>query len=308
MCGGMGAGRRLSSSGNLVKMPSVIQRCRTKLAESPFLWRWGRNFDRALKQAMDSRDSKSTHEFVSLLRGDGIVATRAEDLLDDGGLRCLKEVIEEVRLLLPRSHHAARSRKNNERKDYLISLLPAEFDLESPFVRLAIHPAILLVANQYLGLRSSLRAINVWVNRPNSELPKESQLWHRDGDDRMILKVFVYLVDVDMGNGPFWFIPGTHQQRCVSSDSSAEPPRIEDQVMRAWIGESRWKAFTGSTGTIIFADTTGLHKGGKCDERARVLLTFEYVSGASPYPREFTLRTATGLSQLDPPQVYALVS
>lgn len=289
-------------------MPSVIQRCRATLAQSPFLWRWGRNFDRALKQAIDVRSGKPTQEFVDLLRRDGIVTTSAEALLDDSGRRCLKEVIEEVRPLLPSSHHAARSLINNEKKDYLVSVLPPQFDLESPFIRLAIHPALLLVANQYLGLRSSLRAINVWVNWPTADPPKESQLWHRDGDDRMILKVFVYLVDVDMGNGPFWFIPGTHQQRCVAPDSSAEPQRIADEVMRSWIGEDRWKACIGSTGTIILADTTGLHKGGKCEERARVLLTFEYVSGASHYPREFTLRTVAGLSQLDPPQVYALVS
>lgn len=266
-----------------------------------------RNFDRALKQAIDARGSKSGCELVDFLRGDGIVARRAEDLLDERGLRCLNEIMEEVRLLL-RSHPEAGRPKTNEKKDYLISLLPAEFDLDSPFVKLAIHPAILLVANQYLGLRSSLRAINVWINRPTAEPPKESQLWHRDGDDRMIIKVFIYLGDVDKGNGPFWFIPGTHMQRCVSSDQAPEPPRIEDQVMRAWIKESQWRAFTGPIGTIIFADTTGLHKGGKCEERTRAVLTFEYVSGASPYPREFTLRTAAGLSKLDPSQVYALVS
>lgn len=175
-------------------------------------------------------------------------------------------------------------------------------------MRLAIHPAILLVANQYLGLRSSLRAINLWVNRPTPERPTESQLWHRDGDDRMILKVFIYLVDVDMDNGPFWFIPGTHLRRCISPGSVAEPPRIDDQAMRMLIGDEQWKSFTGPSETIIFADTTGLHKGGKCDMRERILLTFEYVSGASPYPREFTLRSEGGLSGLNPQQVYALLS
>lgn len=288
--------------------PSAIKRLGTSLLQSPFLWRWGRNFDRALKQTIDSQARKGKHKFVELLRTDGIVAGSAEDFFDEDGICCLNEVMAEVPLLMRSVTDDGVRLRRSDRKHYLTSLLPREFDLDSPFVRLAIHPAILLVANQYLGLRSSLRAINLWVNLPTPEPPTESQLWHRDGDDRMILKVFVYLVDVDMGNGPFWFIPGTHLRRRISPGSVAEPPRIDDQAMRMLIRDEQWTPFTGPSGTLIFADTTGLHKGGKCDERERIVLTFEYVSGASPYPREFTLRSEGGLSGLNPQQVYALLS
>jgi hypothetical protein len=287
---------------------STIKRFRTALLQSPFLWRWGRNFDRALKQTIDSQVRKGRHKFVDFLRTDGIVSGSAQDFFDEDGICCLSEVMAEVPLLMRSGAQEGARLRKSDRKNYLTSLLPREFDLDSAFVRLAIHPAILLVANQYLGLRSSLRAINLWVNRPTPERPTESQLWHRDGDDRMILKVFIYLVDVDMDNGPFWFIPGTHLRRCISPGSVAEPPRIDDQAMRMLIGDEQWKSFTGPSETIIFADTTGLHKGGKCDMRERILLTFEYVSGASPYPREFTLRSEGGLSGLNPQQVYALLS
>jgi ectoine hydroxylase-related dioxygenase (phytanoyl-CoA dioxygenase family) len=33
--------------------------------------------------------------------------------------------------------------------------------------------------------------------------------WHRDYNDQHLVKVFVYLVDVDEGTGPFEYVPGS---------------------------------------------------------------------------------------------------
>ena len=243
---------------------------------------------------------------LDALRSEGIVTCRADDLLDERGIQCLNEVRREVERLL-QDDQAQGTLTRNHGKDYLTSLLGKQFDLDSPFLALALHPLFLRTANGYLGLRSVLRAVNVWMNRPTPSPAKESQLWHRDGDDRMILKVFIYLGDVDLDNGPFWFIPRSHLKRVGTVTRPLEAARVDDQDMRSWIADNQWKVCTGPTGTIIFADTTGFHKGGKCDKRSRILLTFEYVSGASPYPREFQLRSDAGMEDLNPLQRYALL-
>ena len=282
-----------------------LQKIKSRMARAPFVWRWALNFDRTVRHMIDSRDRRPDQTLVELLHRDGIAACRADDVLDERGMHCLHEATSEVERLLDGNDTAAGKCKSNPGKDYLTSLLGTEFDLDSPFLRLAIHPFFLDIANGYLGLRSCLRAINVWVNRPTPSPPKESQLWHRDGDDRVILKVFIYLADVDFDNGPFWFIPGTHVKRSWTA-AAGEPARWTDEQMRASIADGRWKAYTGPARTTIFADTTGFHKGGKCDQRSRVLLTFQYVSAASSYPREFQLRSSIDMRGLDPLQRYAL--
>ena len=55
---------------------------------------------------------------------------------------------------------------------------------------------MLALANAYMGMRSYLRAVDMWLNLPTGEPPKLSQLWHRDYDDIRNVKVFVYLTDV----------------------------------------------------------------------------------------------------------------
>jgi hypothetical protein len=169
-------------------------------------------------------------------------------------------------------------------------LLSNDIDFQSPFLRLALHHPLLKVVNGYLGLRSRLRAINVWLNLPDDGPAKESQLWHRDGDDLQIVKVFIYFTDVDMKSGPFWFIPGTHRGKGRKIAVPMERGRVSDARMVEAFDTARWKPCTGKAGTVILADTTGFHKGGKCEQHPRLLLTFEYVSAASQYPREFSLR------------------
>ena len=67
------------------------------------------------------------------------------------------------------------------------------------------------VANTYLRMRSKLEYVDVWYSVPQ---PKEanrisSQLWHRDYNDKHLLKAFLYLVDVDEEMGPFQYIAGS---------------------------------------------------------------------------------------------------
>ena len=67
------------------------------------------------------------------------------------------------------------------------------------------------IANTYHGFWSKLQYLDFWYTPPvPADTPRRvSQHWHRDYDDRHLLKVFIYLVDVDDDTGPFEFIPGS---------------------------------------------------------------------------------------------------
>ena len=65
------------------------------------------------------------------------------------------------------------------------------------------------VASGYLRLWPKLSYADLWYSLAQPEATERvaSQLWHRDFDDKHLLKAFLYLRDVDDGAGPFEYVP-----------------------------------------------------------------------------------------------------
>ena len=107
-----------------------------------------------------------------------------------------------------------------------------------------------------------------------------SQLFHFDGEDPILLKVFIYLTDVSEKDGPFVYLEKSqnffnkiqmiflHGIHGISDLNFS--PKLLPKV----------KKFTGSAGDIIFADTNGYHKGNKLNSESsgRILLNLSFVS------------------------------
>src|SRR5262249_47594142 len=80
--------------------------------------------------------------------------------------------------------------------------------LDDPWLRLGTNARLLDVANSYLGLWSKLEYVDLWYTPPAAEDERRSsQRWHRDFNDRHLLKPFIYLVDVDEETGPIEYRP-----------------------------------------------------------------------------------------------------
>jgi len=82
-------------------------------------------------------------------------------------------------------------------KTYIFSLLAERTCLDSNdiFVRFPLQKPVLAIANAYFGMYTQLRYYDVWHTFATGVPARDSQLWHRDPEDRYILKVFVYLSD-----------------------------------------------------------------------------------------------------------------
>jgi hypothetical protein len=183
--------------------------------------------------------------------------------------------------------------------------------LDDPWLRLGTNRRLLDVANAYLEMWSKLEYVDVWYTPPVHEADRQSsQRWHRDFNDRHLLKAFVYLVDVDEETGPFEYVPksapggeleGLWPWRPLGDnyppqDELAE--RIDDRAV----------TFTAPKGTIIFCNTSGFHRGGFATGRPRVLATFTWDSPASLKAlseRNYTYELGNGAT-LDGPTYYAL--
>ena len=186
-----------------------------------------------------------------------------------------------------------------------------QLGVEDPWLRLGTNPRLLDIANAYLGMWSKLEYVDVWYTPPaTAEERRSSQRWHRDFNDRHLLKAFVYLVDVDEETGPFEYVPrsapGGELDQLWPWRPLGEnyPPEgeLEERIDGGAV------TFTAPKGTIIFCNTSGFHRGGFAKTKPRVLATFTWDSPASLKAlseRNFTFRSSNGVP-LTATQQYAL--
>jgi phytanoyl-CoA dioxygenase PhyH len=186
-----------------------------------------------------------------------------------------------------------------------------ELGLDDPWLRLGVNPRLLDIANAYLEMWAKLEYVDLWYTPPVGETGRQSsQHWHRDFNDRHLLKGFIYLVDVDEETGPFEYVPGTapggelEQLWPWRPVGQNYPPQDEfaDRI------EGRAVTFTAPKGTIILCNTCGFHRGGFARSKPRVLATFTWDSPASLKAlseRSYTFVSRNGAT-LQPQQSYAL--
>jgi len=235
---------------------------------------------------------------LSELNQNGVATTSARRLLgEDSCYNDLSEAIDSLERDSGDQIAAARKAANGPDgwKNYLIELLGKHppLDPDSVYSRFALQPRILRIVSAYFGMFTRLRLYNVWHNFACEATPRNSQLWHRDPEDRYVLKVFVYHSDVDEGSGPFTFAIGSHskgglkRQPAYSRTQEDRARRSTDAQMAEVVPPERWKIATGPKGTMVLADTRGYHKGGFAKGRDRVLYMCMFASQASRYPELF---------------------
>lgn len=152
-------------------------------------------------------------------------------------------------------------------------------------MQVTLSDSVLRIIAGYLNMLPRLVAMDLWYNVPMQGPAISSQRWHRDPEDRTIVKTFLYLRDVDETTGPFCFVPGSHNRGPyghlypqVVHGNSYPPTGVVDQ----WFPGDRQKVCTGTAGTLVFCDTTGFHKGGHATGKGRFLFNSIYTTNASP--------------------------
>jgi hypothetical protein len=249
----------------------------------------------------DVADSKQ-RELIDALHRDGVVVTSFDELIGDQAL--FDEAAAEARRL----HEAwkAEEAEAGSKATFLTKLATIRFPADDPFVRIALHPNVLNVANGYLKLRSTLRALDLWHTRPTPGAAVQTQLWHRDADDVMNVKLFLYFTDVRVPAGPLTYAPDTHPlgNRRELPEHDENRRSTDDQMTRI-VPENEWRILEGAPGTIVFADTCGYHKQLKPEADERVKLVAHYVSG-TPYVAGVLELEGVDESSLTDDQYYAV--
>jgi hypothetical protein len=250
-------------------VPTVWRQLKLQLKkaalESETLWRFGFNLPSTLayrrtKPALTAEGER----IIALLDRDGIAVTSIDRLCSD---RALYDELLAASKELVRTHETEGVEPYTHEANYL-GASPL-FDPDSVYARFAVQEDILSVINAYFGMYTQLRKYALFRNGVARGAPTINQQFHRDGDYRyFVMRIFVYLAEVHERCGPFTYCPGTHMKGSGidgGSKGAADAAPI---------------AATGPAGTIVFADTRGLHRGGRCTAGTRFFYNALYTSPA----------------------------
>lgn len=138
---------------------------------------------------------------------------------------------------------------------------------------------LLKIAEDYLDCNPILHNVLFWASYPGDV--ESTQKYHQDYDDIKFLKVFIYLNDVNENNGPHSYVKKSlNNIDLIKTNTGKLSERYDDEIVKKHFSENIIH-ITGNSGTIIFEDTHGLHKGSNVKEDKRFVLQLVY--GASTY-------------------------
>lgn len=283
-----------------MKIPSgrrLMQRMKraTRDAKSEFAWRFGFNLLPTLAYKVASRKPGGEAARVATdLTSRGVATTTVGALFGEvDTFAKLCQAVEELEATRAMDLEQARAAahdpaKATRFKTFTLKLLATQVRLpaDSLFRQFGLQPAACQVADAYFGMRARMSCYDVWHTFASVLPARDSQLWHQDPEDRYILKMFVYLSDVDEGAGPFTYAPGTHRKGAVRKrpDHFVDEKgawRTTDEQMAAIVEPEKWITATGPRGTVVFADTRGYHKGGLARTQDRLMYLCMFTSRAA---------------------------
>ena len=143
-----------------------------------------------------------------------------------------------------------------------------------------LNNRLLDIAENYLGLRVGYDGINIYFTKADGR-ETGARCWHRDSEDRQMLKIAVYMHDVDVEGGPFQVL----QRRIPEYDLSASglfpvltQRELEDALPDFDMARDVLTCI-GRRGTVVFSDTASFyHRGMPAITHDRYAIFFNYVS------------------------------
>jgi hypothetical protein len=259
-------------------------------------------------------------EIVSSLRANGFAEVPFHDLVVDPelehavlaqGAAFVAETEAALRAEAAGEQAALRRRAGKEFVVRAYSFDGVVLGAESPWFRACVSDRMLAIANAYLGMWSKLSYVDLWYTAPQPAGADRvaSQLWHVDFDDRHLLKAFLYLVDVDADAGPFEYVPGSQPGGRYEHIRPWRPmgnARVSDDELAAHVAPGGVHTFTAPRGTLIFCNTSGLHRGGFATAKPRALATATFCSPASLAALSLRNYTVADTRELGPAARFAV--
>ncbi|MEL6603458.1 MAG: phytanoyl-CoA dioxygenase [Cyanobacteria bacterium J06614_10] len=217
--------------------------------------------------------SQADKQLCEELKRTGIVMTSLEDL----GISSTPQLMAATEEMIPRLQRTdiAGNLSSNMRSAASHCLYgdPVAIAQKFPAIHLwGLQDRILDILENYYGAPMSCIGVNMRRDIADGQ-QKGTKLWHIDGEDRKVMKIAVYLNDVDDEGGPFEYIPLEDSPSYKDFPSSS----IYDEDMEKVVPRSKWVPCTGAKGTVIFADNARLFHHGRTPLKDRYTIFYAYA-------------------------------
>ncbi|MEH1856069.1 MAG: phytanoyl-CoA dioxygenase [Nostoc sp.] len=226
--------------------------------------------------ALEGRDRK----ILNALKKDGVYITTLADL----GLNSSSE-------LLKASYHQL-SQMDNPNNDHLDEKLPQIYTVTGlpEFYAWGMEKRLLNIIENYIGLPIAFHGVHLRKDF-NNKHQFGTLLWHSDAEDRRIIKIFIYLNDVEEKTGPFEYIPRSltplfswNYIQLFYKLWKSGYMGIDDEEVKPVIPKSAWKSCPGPAGTVIIVDTKNALHHGTVRTEDRSALFFCYTANPPERP------------------------
>ena len=168
--------------------------------------------------------------------------------------------------------------------------------------RWGLQDRLLNIAENYLGVPVAYDGVNIFFTKADGR-ETGVRCWHRDAEDRRMLKIAVYVHDVDEGSGPFQVLRRGVAEACGRFERSY-PVLTQQQLAKAlpdFDANRDVVTCLGKRGTVVFSDTASFyHRGKPAITRDRYAIFFNYMSRTPlrPFRCERTLISRAQVEQL----------
>lgn len=264
-----------------------------------------------------NKKMRDTHQrIVHDLNINGIAFAKFSDFFSEDFYVILSDVFNKFQHEFQKNNSGRRKGK----AEYLDTIYKAHsFTLDDPVSDYLGATPFYEIASAYMEMIPRFIGSSFWHTRKmQSTNRKYSQLWHRDYNDRLILKIFLYLSDVGPKEGCFEYITNTHnkgkhrlQYDKIGKDGYRSYPSIDS--INEWVANLQvyninenylnhssnpplpWNNTTSiirclaPKGTMIFADTFGLHRGGFVEEGYRNIIMTTYSTNFNLHKPHFSV-------------------
>jgi hypothetical protein len=217
---------------------------------------------------------------VDSIRKEGVYVTSLESL----GLKSSSDLLLAAKKQLSRMEPPKNNHKGQKLPQiYTVTDLPE-------FSNWGQETKLLNIVENYIGLPVTFHGVHLRKDFPNQN-QFGTLLWHKDAEDRRIIKIFVYLSDVEERHGPFEYVPLPLTSVYTSSYYQIQYKLwksgylgFDDEVLNKIIPKSAWKSCPGSAGTVIFVDTKCVLHHGTLRTEDRSALFFVYTANPPKRP------------------------
>lgn len=157
-----------------------------------------------------------------------------------------------------------------------------KIEVRNPFaidgIAALAEPLLAALEQQVYGCHLIVDKLYVYRSPVCRQVPIASWLWHFDNHPREILKVMVYLTDVDSESAPFEYLrdgqsrprPGTPLAP-LHSDGRVPAAQVERWFAEGWESHK----LTGPAGTVLVFDQNVIHRGTLAKSRHRDVVVYQ---------------------------------